>query len=473
MPGDRDTIAAIATPAGAGGVGIVRLSGPGAVALAARLIGREPAALKDRRLMAAHVLDPASGERLDGVLCVAMRAPRSFTGEDVAEIHGHGGAVNMARLLRAALAAGARHAEPGEFTRRAFENGRIDLTRAEAVLGVIEASSERALRLAQGQLAGTLGERIAELRRAGTELLADLEASIDFPEEGIDPAGRAEIGARATRLARECSDLAATFEAGRALRDGIEVALCGPVNAGKSSLFNRLVGRERALVAPEPGTTRDFLEASVVWRGVAVTLIDTAGEREADTEVERRGIDLGARRAREADVEVHLVAADDHRSVDGSRADREPSPGARRIVRVVSKGDRAVDSPTGLVASAATGLVTSAATGQVTSAVSGLVTSAVTGQGIEEMIEAVLAAAVSGGLDQEGGALLTSERQRAGVARAAAAFDRTGTGAAAGLPDELLALEAREAVDALAEVLGQEVGDEVLDALFARFCIGK
>ena len=243
VAGERDTIAAIATPAGAGGVGIVRLSGPDAVAAAARVVGRAPEKMRDRHMVLAVARDPASGERLDEVMCVVMRGPRSFTGEDVAEIHGHGGPVNMARLLRATVLAGARHAEPGEFTRRAFENQRLDLTRAEAVLAVIEASSERALRLAQGQLAGQLGDRVGALRRRGTELLADLEASIDFPEEGFDHVARGEVAARAAQLAADCAALAATFEAGRALREGVEVALCGPVNSGKSSLFNRLVGK--------------------------------------------------------------------------------------------------------------------------------------------------------------------------------------------------------------------------------------
>ncbi len=457
--GERDTIAAIATPPGAGGVGIVRLSGPAAVEAVARVIGRSPEMLQDWRMIAAVARDVASGERLDEVLCVVMRAPRSFTGEDVAELHGHGGAVNMARLLRAVVgvagSAGTevRHAEPGEFTRRAFENGRLDLTRAEAVLAVIEASSERALRLAQSQLAGRLGERVAELRQAGIELLADVEASIDFPEEGLEVAAASEVARRAALLAAACEALAGTFEAGRALRDGVEVALCGPANAGKSSLFNRLVGSERALVAEDPGTTRDFVEARVVWNGVAVTLIDTAGLRAAESEVERRGIDLGTRRAGEADVEVHLVAADalaDESAGAAGTADATRAR-ARRVLRVVSKGDRL---PAGSV-------------------VRDLVTSAETGEGVDHLVAAVLEMATAGGLADEGGALLTSERQRSLVVRAASGFGRASVSAGVGRPEEVTAMEVREAVEALAEVLGERVGDEMLDALFARFCIGK
>jgi tRNA modification GTPase len=391
--------------------------------------------------------DPVSGERLDEVLCVAMRGPRSFTGEDVAELHGHGGAANMGRLLRAVLASGARPAEPGEFTRRAFENGRLDLTRAEAVLAVIEASSERALRLAQSQLAGSLGERIAALRADGTALLAEVEASIDFPEEGLELGARAELARRSAALGEACSALAATFDAGRALRDGLHVALCGRVNSGKSSLFNRLVGSERALVAEEPGTTRDFVEARVVWSGVAVTLIDTAGLRETTSEVERRGIVLGAARAREADVEVHLVPAGGGDDVETG----EVGAASGRVIRVVSKGDTL---PAGVAAPL-------------------LVTSALTGQGIDELVAAVVARATGGSLDLDGGAMVTSERQRSLVVKAASGFARASSGSLAGQPEEVVAVDVREGVEALAEVLGERVGEEMLDALFARFCIGK
>ena len=295
------TIAAIATPPAAGGIGVVRISGPAAVGVAARVLGREPGALEDRRVTHGWARDPDSGGRLDEVLCLVMRGPRSFTGEDVAELHGHGGVINMRRLLAAVLAAGARPAEPGEFTRRAFESGRLDLTRAEAILGIIEAASDRALRVAQAQLAGRLGERVASLRSEATELLAELEASIDFPEEGLELGMRAALGGRAGGVGAACRALAETFAAGRAVREGIAVALCGEVNAGKSSLFNALVGRERALVSEEPGTTRDFVEAEVVWNGIRVTLIDTAGRRDARSELEGRGIELGEARAREAD----------------------------------------------------------------------------------------------------------------------------------------------------------------------------
>ena len=445
---DGDTIAAIATPPGSGGVGIVRVSGPQAVAVAARLVGRAAAELPDRTLVHAVARDPASGERLDEVLVAVMRAPRSYTGEDVAELHGHGGAVNMGRLLRAALAAGARAAEPGEFTRRAVARGRMDLVQAEAVLGVIAAASERALRLAQGQLEGRRGARVAELRRAATELRADLEASIDFPEEGISHAERHVLAARAGEIAEACRVLGASFAVGRALAEGLDVALVGPVNAGKSSLFNRLVGSERALVAEEPGTTRDYVEARVVWSGVPVTLVDTAGWREAGG-VERRGIELGEKRAERADVRVELIPADFWRATTATATgDGQQATGdRRRAMRVVSKGDELRGDAGGMI-----------------------VTSAVTGAGIEELKEAIVGMVGAGG---EEGVVVTSERQRDLVVRAAEALGRAAGAVEAGQTEEVLALEVREAARALAQVLGEEVGEEMLDALFARFCIGK
>jgi tRNA modification GTPase len=447
---DGETIAAIATPPGSGGIGIVRVSGPDAVAVAARLVGRDQAELPDRMLIHAVARDPASGERLDEVLVAVMRAPRSYTGEDVAELHGHGGAINIGRLLRAALSAGARPAEPGEFTRRAVARGRLDLVQAEAVLGVIAAASERALRLAQGQLEGRLGEKVAELRRTATELLADVEASIDFPEEGIEHAARGELAARADRLGRACAALAETFSVGRALSEGLDVALVGPVNAGKSSLFNRLVGSERALVAEEPGTTRDYVEAQVVWSGVPVTLIDTAGWRSASG-VERRGIEAGEKRAERADVRVELIPAEfwgATRTRTTTRGDGQQETGNRqRAMRVVSKGDELEGGAGGMI-----------------------VTSALTGAGIEELKAAVVASVGVGG---EEGIVVTSERQRELVARAGEALGRAAVAAGAGQAEEVLALEVREAAQALAQVLGEEVGEEMLDALFARFCIGK
>jgi tRNA modification GTPase len=412
------------------------------VDIASEVVRRDSASLEDRRLCHG-IAHSEAGEPLDEVLFVAMRGPRSFTGEDVAELHGHGGAINMGRLLRAVVAAGARHAEPGEFTRRAFANGRIDLTRAEAIVDIIEASSERALRLAQARLRGSLGETITELRDEVTAMLAEVEASIDFPEEGIEPSLGAAIADRASTVEKRCRDLARSYAVGRALRDGMLVAITGPVNAGKSSIFNALAGQERAIVAAEPGTTRDFVELRVVWDGVPITLIDTAGDRETESALEQKGIELGRERTSEADVELRLYPAD---------GDLSAAAQGDRVLAVVSKGDL-LDA-----ASIADNLI---------------VTSALTGDGLDELRARVVGHVGARASEADDGAVVSSERQRTGLLAAADALSRMGEAVGAQRPPELWAADLHEAQKSLAEVLGIEVGDEVLDALFARFCIGK
>ncbi len=437
---EPETIAAMATPPGEGGVGIVRLSGVRAVDIASELVGCEASTLVDRQLRRGVVRD-REGIRVDEVLIVVMRAPRSFTGEDVAELHGHGGRVNMRVLLRCVLERGARLAEPGEFTRRALQNGKLDLPRAEALLEVIRAGSERAWRVAQGQLEGRLGQRVRQLRECATELLAEVEACIDFPEEDNAYLAAREVGARAAALAEKVGALAATYGVGRLLRDGLQVALTGPANAGKSSLLNALLEEERALVAEEPGTTRDFVDAAVVWDGVPVTLIDTAGLREASSEVEARGIELGRARARRADVRVVL-----HDGAAPLAVPERPAPGE---LHVASKGDLLTGRPACLV------------------------TSSHTGAGLAELKAAVLEMASDGCAQGDAGEVVTSERQRAQLVASRDALLEAAAGVDAAMPTEMIALDVRTATEALAAVLGEQVGEEVLDALFARFCIGK
>lgn len=434
-----DTIAAIATATGAGGVGIVRLSGSRAIEIAADALGVAPAALT-RTVRLGWVRDPA-GAAVDQVLAFAMRAPASFTGEDVAELHGHGGAHNLGALLAAVTARGARVAEPGEFTRRAFANGKLDLLKAEALLEVIHAGGDRAWRLAQANLGGRLGAEVAAIEKSALALLAELEGWIDFPEADIDPAADPWIDGELEALRDGCARLADGFRHGRAITHGISVALVGPVNVGKSSLLNALVGKERALVAPDPGTTRDWLEVAGVWDGVAVTLIDTAGTRATSDPIEQRGIALGEARVAEADV---VVVVNDGVTPwdDGARF------GSRAVV-VRSKGDLGGDTHDALV------------------------TSSATGAGLAELKTRVLE--VAGVADREGSEqpLVTTARQQS---LAAAARDGFAAAIAARIektPPEIVAIELRSATSALAQLRGVEVGERVLDELFARFCIGK
>ena len=472
----QETIAAIATGAGAGGVGVIRVSGPRAIEIVSGVVGLAPAEL-DRTVRYA-VARGGDGERLDDVLVFAMRAPRSFTGEDVAEVQGHGGPVNLARLLRAVLERGARVAQPGEFSRRAFENGKLDLLRAEALLGVIEAGSERAWRIAQAQLAGSLGKRLAELEERARGALAELEGAIDFPEEDLEEQGGRWLREELAALAAACAELVRSYHGGAALRNGITVALVGATNVGKSSLLNALVGRDRALVSATPGTTRDYLEAQVEWDGVRVTLVDTAGWREggggaggagggedggggegadarAEDEIERAGIDLGRARAEEADVV--LVISDGATVAEKEAGERDATEFGKRAVRVRSKADlwgAGVEGGDGEEGGDG-----------------GIATSARTGQGIGEVKRRVLE--VVGLAEALGdGELLVTERQRSLAEAAHLAFER-GAGALERLPRELVAYDIREGYKALMDMRGTDAEDLLVDEIFARFCIGK
>jgi tRNA modification GTPase len=428
--GERDTIAAVATAVGPGAIGIVRISGPESAAVLQRVVGGD---LEPRRLTLRAARD--GDEVVDEVLAVWMPGPESYTGEDSAELQGHGGSVSVARLLRAVLGAGARQAEPGEFTRRAFENGRLDLTQAEGLLNLISSSTERAHRLGLELMRGRLGDSVRALRDRVVDLLAVIEASIDFPEDDIDPA---HVGGL-IEVRSAVDELLATAASGTAIAEGVSVALVGGVNAGKSSLFNQLVGRERSVVAEEPGTTRDYVEATVVWRGFAVTLIDTAGEREAPGAVETRGLELGRERAASADLQLVVTPAGE-----------ASLPLGERQMRVWSKGDLAT----------------------AVSGADAVVTSAVDGRGIDDL-RARICARFSGEADSLEGGVVIGSRQSELLAEAKSRLAAAVAILEEQRAPELSVVELRDARSALVAVLGEQVGDEMLDELFARFCIGK
>jgi tRNA modification GTPase len=433
---EGDTIAAVATAAGIGGVGIVRVSGPRALAIAGEVVG----VALDRHVRLTWARD-ASGAQIDQVLAFAMRGPKSFTGEDVAELHGHGGVRNLERLLAAVVARGARVAEPGEFTRRAVLNGKLDLVRAEALLDVIHAGSERALRLAQANLGGKLGEVAAELEQRVLRALGEIEGRIDFPDDDLGPEEARALDAELASVADTCSELAAGFRHGRAVQHGISVALVGAVNAGKSSLMNALVGKERALVAAAPGTTRDYLEVADTWDGIAVTLVDTAGTRATADAIEARGIELGEARVAAADVVIMLN--------DGSGAWDDGGRYGERALVVRSKADLGGDTH------------------------GALATSATTGAGLAVLKRRALE--LAGVAEREGseGAFVTTARQHAVTVAARDAVQAALAARRSAAVAEVVALELRQAAASLAQLRGTEVGDRVLDEVFARFCIGK
>jgi tRNA modification GTPase len=442
----RDTIAAIATAAG-GGIGIVRLSGPRATSVAQQIVRPWPSRPVSHKLQLGIVHHPRSDERIDQVLAVVMRAPRSYTGEDVVELQGHGGQLVLQRVLEAALAAGARMAEPGEFTRRAFEAGKIDLSRAESVAALIGARSERALKAAQAMSAGALAQRIVRLRQQLVAQLAELEGAIDFPEDVGDAAPEAASARMLRRLALEMAELAGSYRP--ALFRAAEVALVGRVNAGKSSLLNALAGEERALVDEAPGTTRDAVAAEVALDGVAVTLVDTAGERDEPERIERRGLELGRARAARSDLVVLVVDGTvGFGATEQARWDAIVGP---KMVAWNKRdlGPAAHGLPTGTIV---------------------VETTATNGEGVAALARGI-AHAVAG--EREEGVAVVSERQAEALRDGAATIERAAALLRDGEPPELAAVDARRALDAMGRVTGETADAEVLDAIFARFCIGK
>lgn len=472
MP-QQDLICALATPPGDGAVGIVRLSGEGAVAALAR--ATHGARLPSRRLVRVELRDPDSGATIDRVLACAMPGPHSYTGEDVVEVFGHGGRLNMEALLGLFVRLGARPAGPGEFTRRAFVNGRLDLTQAEAVAEVIAARSARALRNAQAVLGGALGRELRALRAQTVTLAAELEACIDFADELDQPVSAAALVEQHEALLAGVGRLRASYRRGRRL-NGVSVVLVGAVNAGKSSLFNALLGSRRALVSVEPGTTRDYLEAEVEWDGLRVTVIDTAGHRASEqmSPLEREGLGLATERARAADVVVEVVDASAPSASGAGGELAAVGEGAPRVV-VASKVDLLAVDLRG---------ARSGALAQARTAAPVIEVSALSGEGLESLRRAVVRAAL--GDDPRGGesgavaaltagetVQVTQERQWEALGRAEQALSAGLAALNAGVVPELVVEHTREALAALGEITGEQFTEDVLDAIFSRFCLGK
>ena len=457
MTREEETIVALATPGGTGAVSVVRLSGPGAFLVAGRLTGLSPSDAPPRTLRRCPVRD-ASGEILDTALAVFFPGPHSFTGEDVAEIHLHGNPVVVEIVVRAACAAGAVPAEPGEFSRRAFHRGKMDLTQAEGLCDLIAARTEEAARSALRQMRGGLREEIVPLRERLLSLLTLQEAAIDFAEEDDVPAITSlQIIERVSEIMLRLEGLLRSYEAGRRFRDGATVVIAGVANVGKSRLLNCLAGEDRAIVMETPGTTRDYLHADVAIGGVPVTLIDTAGLRETADPVEREGV----RRSREIVASADLVLFVLDGSRDASIGDRSAYEEIAQQTHLVllNKSDLAVvEEGSGFGGPGKRGA---------------LRLSAKTGEGIGDLVAAVAreVAPAEGAIRAQ--APLTRARQRLAVERAVSALSRAKAAAEEGLPLEFPAADVREAAGALAELLGEVAPEEVLDAIFGAFCIGK
>ena len=473
-----DTVVAVATPPGEGAIGVIRLSGPEAISIAGRLFrgsrGKRLEEVESHRLVHGRLVrrDPQSGEEviLDEVLVAVMRAPRSYTGEDVVEISCHGSVVVLERVMAALLAEGAVPAPPGEFTRRAFMNGRIDLAQAEAVIDLVRARSPRGAEAAAAQLAGRLSEAVRGIKAELLNLLAHVQVAIDYPEEGIEELGEVEFEARVEWAIERLDELIRSAEAGRVLREGIRLAITGRPNVGKSSLLNALLREPRAIVTDVPGTTRDVIEERAVLGGVGFTLVDTAGVRETSDVVERIGVERAKEAVLSADVVLAVfdgsepLRAEDEEVIRILRArdDEGPDEGAR-VLAVVNKADLPQRLDVGALEAALGGA----------RLVRVVKVSALTGEGLAELEKAAVEAAVGGEPPRSDAVLVTRVRHRRALERAREALVAAREAFRSGMTADLISVDLQESVEALAEITGENVTEALIEEIFSEFCVGK
>jgi len=459
----EETIVAIATPPGEGGIGIVRLSGSAAyhIGLSLFRFGRQIIKPKTHRLYYGHVINPADGRAVDEALIAFMQAPHTYTREDVVEINCHGGIVPLAKTLELVLAAGARLAEPGEFTQRAFLNGRIDLAQAEAVIQIIRAKTELAMELGLAQLQGRLSRQVREVRQPLLKLLSQLEAAMDFPEHhDVEELTLAELRRGTEKGLAETERLLQTADQGRIMREGVRTAIIGRPNVGKSSLLNALLREQRAIVTAVPGTTRDTLEESINLGGVALTMVDTAGIRETADEVEKMGVERTKIALKNADLILYVLDL----SQEVNWEDREilASIQDKPCILIGNKTDLVADSQAS-IAKQTSGLPPLPL----------VLISLLEEQGLELLEQAIISLVFQGSVEIPQSAVVTTTRHKDTLKRTSLALEELLTALAAGNALDLLAIDLHDAVDALGEITGETVAADLAEEIFRNFCIGK
>ena len=457
-----DTIAAIATPLGAGGIGVVKMSGPACESALRGLLPteRQPGTLASHRLYHGFIVDPHSGAAVDEVLYTLMRAPRSYTREDVVEIQAHGSRCGLNKILELLCArSDVRLADPGEFTKRAFLNGRIDLTQAEAVAELISAQTPPGHDLAARQLQGKLRRQVETMYHQAEQLLVNIEVGVDFPED-VGDIYRPEIlsDQLASAVIQPLERLLASYEDGHVYRDGVSTIIIGKPNVGKSSLMNCLLQRERAIVTTFPGTTRDFIEETVNMGGVPFRLIDTAGLRVTDDDLEAVGIRLTRRELQAADVVLFVI--DGSQPLTAEDRDIYADIRDREVILVINKSDLPSHTPTELLTDRF----------PARAAVS---TSALLGRGIERLKDAVWSVVTGRSGPAELPEVVPNLRHKQLLERALTAAGLSRDALAADAAPELVAVDLRETLNCLGEVIGTQTSDGILDRIFEQFCIGK
>lgn len=470
MIGPDDTITAISTPIGEGGIGVLRISGKNAIPLAEKMFRLSSVVpVSGFPTHTAHygfAYDPITQEDIDDGILTIFRAPHSYTGEDSVEISCHGGIVPMRRVLDAALLAGARLAEPGEFTKRAFLNGKLDLVQAEAVLDIIRAQTDEAMRVARQQFDGFLSSSIRVLRQEMIDILAGIEAAIDFPDD-VEEVRPERIADALGKILERIVELLSTADRGKIYRDGIRTVIVGKPNAGKSSLLNALVRESRAIVTPIPGTTRDTIEEGINIRGIPVRAIDTAGIRETDDPIEKEGVERTQRTIDEADIVLAVID-----SCDGFAAsDRElitDLAGKKQII-VLSKCDLFRTSDCAKLAKK----IKKWADGELTEEIRIIATAAPSNEGIAELEDAIVEMVLAGECRASDGVVVSNIRHKRALDECRSSIEQSLSTIRSGLPIDFLSGDLKSAADSLGSITGETVTDNVIDRIFSDFCIGK
>ncbi len=458
----EDTIAAISTPIGHSGIGIVRLSGRDAIKIADKVflspkkkkLGQTPS----HRILYGHIVNPANKEIVDEALVSIMKAPNTYTKENVVEINCHGGSVPIRRTLELVLNAGARHAAPGEFTQRAFLNGRIDLAQAEAVLDLINALTEQSHKAAIKILRGGLSKHIESLREKLIELTAHVEAFIDFPEEDIESISQRNLEKKASKIQQNLKQLIETSRYGIILREGLKTVIIGRPNVGKSSLLNALLEQDRVIVTEMPGTTRDVIEEYLNIRGLPIKIMDTAGIRKARDIAEREGVERSLRAMKEADIVLLIIDGSENLHDTDKELIKKSSPG--NTILVINK----TDIPSGI------------SLNDLPSDNPAIRISALKGRGLNELKDEIIKTSLCdtyAGQAETGAGLVTNIRHVRALEKTFASICSFINGLNKGLSPEFLSVELRDALDALGEILGITTSEEILNRIFSDFCIGK